>query len=52
MASQPPVIELFVQQFTQTAYQIPTSLAFCEGNPPVTGGFPSQMASVESVSMS
>ena len=37
----------------QTNYQSSALLAFCEGNPPVTGRFPSQRTSnVENVSMS
>ena len=42
----------FVQLFHQADNNENTLLTLCEGNPPVTGGFPSQMASdVDSVSM-
>ena len=46
---------LFKTMFRQTSkqHQSPALLALCEGNPPVTGGFPSQRASnAESISIS
>ena len=46
---------MFIQQFriTLKKNQRSTLLALCEGNPPVTGGFPSQWTSnAESVSIS
>ena len=44
---------LFCIKPSKIEHQSFTSLALCEGNPPVTGGFPSQRASnVERISMS
>ena len=45
-----PATWLFAQH--QRKHQMSTSMGLCEGNPPVTGGFPSKRASdAESVSM-
>ena len=45
MASQTPGSRLFAQLFVQAQIEEESNLrvtGFCEGNPPVTGGFPSQ----------
>ena len=39
------VLQQFVQSNNKRNHQRSALLAVCEGNPPLTGGFPSQMAS-------
>ena len=39
------VLQQFIQSNNKGNHQRSAKLAVCEGNPPVTSGFPSQMAS-------